>query len=205
MNFSRAVFMKWHKKLQNFLSGGEKPAEIYSGASAEMSVLPLLKLLGGVSETVVVTFPDAPAVDRAAEAFAALQELAGTDFTLLTVPECGRGKLLFPGGEARRARALNRILNEKNALVFGSVHSLLGPAPEPQESADSQLELRPGMVIRQSDLLERVVKLDYDDEVMVTVSGEFSRRGGIVDIFSPAHDEPCRIEFFDNEIESIRF
>ncbi len=204
MDFSRAVFMKWHKKLQFFLSDGSCREQIYSGATAESSALPLLQLVSAAEKTVVVSFPDAPAVDRAAEAFTALQKLAGTDFSLMTIPECGRGKLLFPGGEARRARALNRILNEKLDVVFGSVHSLLGPAPEPQESAESQLELRPGMVIPRSDLLARLVKLDYDDEAMVTVSGEFSRRGGIVDVFSPAYDEPCRIEFFGDEIESMR-
>ncbi len=197
--------MKWHKKLQFFLSGGKNPAEIYSGATVETASLLLLQLVSAGKTGVVAAFPDAPSVDRAAETFAALQQLAGTGFSLMTIPECGRGKLLFPGGEARRARALNRILNEKTDIVFGSVHSLLGPAPEPQESAESQLELRPGMSIRQSDLLARLVKLDYDDEAMVTVSGEFSRRGGIVDIFSPAHDEPCRIEFFGDEIESMRF
>ena len=61
------------------------------------------------------------------------------------------------------------------------------------------------MTIAPADLLERLVLMDYDDEALVTISGEFSRRGGIVDIFSPAHDEPCRIEFFGDEIDSMRF
>ncbi len=48
------------------------------------------------------------------------------------------------------------------------------------------------------------MRLDYDDEYEVSVAGEFARRGGIVDIFSPAHDAPCRIEFFGDEIDSMR-
>ena len=60
------------------------------------------------------------------------------------------------------------------------------------------------MTIAIPALLETLVTLDYDDEVTVTIPGEFSRRGGIVDIFSPAHDEPCRIEFFGDEIDSLR-
>lgn len=55
-----------------------------------------------------------------------------------------------------------------------------------------------------AELLEKLVRLDYDDEYEATVSGEFARRGGIIDIFSPAHDFPCRVEFFGDTIDSLR-
>ena len=197
--------MKWHKKFKNFIYSASAMPGVCSGALAETAALPLLQLAHRSAVPLAVTLPDAPAVDRAADALNALQEMLAADLKIVTLPECGRGKLLFPGGEARRARALNRILNEKCDIIIGSVHAFLGPAPEPEESADSQLELHPGMTIAPEELLAKLVKLDYDDEALVTVSGEFSRRGGIVDIFSPAHDEPCRIEFFGDEIESMRF
>ena len=196
--------MKWRKFLTDFLSGGEVPEKTFSGATPETAAPMLLKLAMTGAEPLAVTLPDAPAVDRAADGVSGLAAMLDLRVRVLIVPECGRGKLLFPGGEARRARALNRILNEKFDLVIGSVHALLGPAPEPEECAASQLELRPGMVISPAELLDRLVRLDYDDEAMVTISGEFSRRGGIVDVFSPAHDEPCRIEFLGDEIDSMR-
>ncbi|MBQ7793108.1 MAG: transcription-repair coupling factor, partial [Clostridia bacterium] len=40
---------------------------------------------------------------------------------------------------------------------------------------------------------------------MTEAEGQFSLRGGILDVFSPCYDEPVRIEFFDNEVDSIRF
>src|SRR5690606_8667587 len=58
------------------------------------------------------------------------------------------------------------------------------------------------------------LSIDFVNEVLfeyqfkrvdfVTEPGEFSVRGGIVDVFSFSHDEPYRIEFFGDEVESIR-
>ena len=64
--------------------------------------------------------------------------------------------------------------------------------------------LTPGLEISPSVLLEKLVSLDYDDEYEVTVSGEFAKRGGIIDLFSPAHDAPCRIEFFGDTVDTLR-
>lgn len=46
--------------------------------------------------------------------------------------------------------------------------------------------------------------LGYTREYKVEGIGQFSIRGGIIDVYSPSMDNPCRIEFFDDEIDSIR-
>jgi transcription-repair coupling factor (superfamily II helicase) len=53
-------------------------------------------------------------------------------------------------------------------------------------------------------LLERWLKLGYEPATIVIEPGTFSRRGGVVDIFPIASDRPARIEFFDDEIDSLR-
>ncbi len=53
-------------------------------------------------------------------------------------------------------------------------------------------------------LLERWVKLGYEPVSMVIEPGTFSRRGGILDIYPLASNTPVRIEFFDDEIDSLR-
>jgi transcription-repair coupling factor (superfamily II helicase) len=53
-------------------------------------------------------------------------------------------------------------------------------------------------------LLRRWVSLGYEPAPLVIEPGTFSRRGGIVDIFPIAADQPIRIEFFDDEIDSLR-
>ena len=195
----------WQKNLKKYLAAGENCGKSVISVVPEAIPLLLLRELEHADSTLAVTLPDAKTVEKVHLALEELMARCGITKKILLIPECGRGKLLFPGGEARRARALNRVLNEKFDLVMGSVHAMLGPAPQPDESKEAQMELRCGMTIPTAQLLETLVKLDYDDEITVTIPGEFSRRGGIVDIFSPAHDEPCRFEFFGDTIESMRF
>ncbi|MBE6392187.1 MAG: DEAD/DEAH box helicase [Lentisphaerae bacterium] len=196
----------WQKNLKNFLDIPDSYGKSCFSAAPEALPLLLLRQLKHSKRPLAVTFPDAKVMEKCItvlEEF--LKKSDDNSKRIISIPECGRGKLLFPGGEARRARALNRILNEKFDLICGSVHAMLGPAPSPEVSKLAELELHCGMKISIKDLLETLVKQDYDDEVTVSIPGEFSHRGGIVDIFSPAHDEPCRIEFFGDEIESMRF
>jgi len=53
-------------------------------------------------------------------------------------------------------------------------------------------------------IIERLIKMGYEREVMVENRGEVSVRGGILDIFPISSELPCRIEFFGDEVESIR-
>ena len=194
----------WQKILKKYLTepmaGGISRSGVDSGCAAFL----LLRAVATEKKPLVAVFPELNPAERAAAECEALAALAGIPLRLLSIPECGRGKLLFPGGEARRARALNAALSEPFDLYIGSVHALIAPAPKPAETSGSTLVLRPGMELPPAELLERLVKLDYDDEYEATVSGEFARRGGIIDLFSPAHDFPCRVEFFGDEIDSLR-
>ena len=54
------------------------------------------------------------------------------------------------------------------------------------------------------ELVTRLVKLGYDHATTVTRPGEFSRRGGILDVFPGTSENPVRIEFFGDEVETIR-
>ena len=51
---------------------------------------------------------------------------------------------------------------------------------------------------------EELVRLGYEKLGMVESPGEFSIRGGILDVFTPDSSRPYRIEFFDTEVDSIR-
>jgi transcription-repair coupling factor (superfamily II helicase) len=66
------------------------------------------------------------------------------------------------------------------------------------------LILRPGVRIQLDRLLEQCVRLGYTPASLVVEPGTFTRRGGLVDIFPIAADAPVRIDFFDDEIESLR-
>ena len=112
--------LKINQKLQNFLSGKDKTGKITVGFSLSWVVLPALKLLCESDMPLCITLPDARAADLFLEDFNAFSALLKIEKEVLLLPECGRGKLLFPGGEARRARALNRILNDPPPVIIGS-------------------------------------------------------------------------------------
>ncbi|WP_295809560.1 transcription-repair coupling factor [uncultured Victivallis sp.] len=199
---ARAV--NWRKILKNYLADSAAGAVSRGGVDPGSVALPLLRAASAGDSPLIAALPELNLVDRVVAEIEALTRELEIDLRMLVIPESGRGRLLFPGGESRRARALNSALNGQFDLVIGSIHALLAPAPPPEETRDAQLVLVPGMEIPIGDLVEKLVRLDYDDEYEVSVAGEFARRGGIVDIFSPAHDAPCRIEFFGDEIDSMR-
>lgn len=104
-----------------------------------------------------------------------------------------------------RAEVLNRINSRKKpAVIITYPDALFEKVVTRKELTKNTLK------INQSDTLS----LDFLNEVLfeyhfkrvdfVTEPGEFSVRGGILDVFSFSHDEPYRIEFFGDEVESIR-
>ncbi len=107
--------------------------------------------------------------------------------------------------EAPRAEAIAHALSPNPpSIVVGSVHALLSPVPDPDEFAGSEITLRTGDKLSPASIVNKLVSMGYDDEPEARVVGEFSRRGGILDIFSPDMTLPARIEFFGDEIDSIR-
>jgi transcription-repair coupling factor (superfamily II helicase) len=80
----------------------------------------------------------------------------------------------------------------------------LNPVPAAKEMRKRSFTIRCGDTLEVADLARKLTELDYDDELEVYVPGEFSRRGGILDVFSPSAKYPARIEFFGDEVESIR-
>jgi transcription-repair coupling factor (superfamily II helicase) len=65
------------------------------------------------------------------------------------------------------------------------------------------LEIRPGDEIKMDRLIAHLVMAGYRDSSQVEGMGQMSVRGGIVDFFSPGEEEPYRIEFFGDEIDTV--
>lgn len=64
--------------------------------------------------------------------------------------------------------------------------------------------LKPGQVLRPDELARNWVNLGYEPVNTVIAAGQFARRGGILDVWPPAEAQPVRIEFFGDEIETMR-
>ncbi|NLV73501.1 MAG: transcription-repair coupling factor [Chloroflexi bacterium] len=65
--------------------------------------------------------------------------------------------------------------------------------------------LEPGQRLMPRDLLEQLVRLGYEYAPVVESPGTFSHRGSIVDLYSPQHTQPLRIDFWGDEIDTLRW
>src|SRR5205085_5334679 len=93
---------------------------------------------------------------------------------------------------------------ERNAIVVCSARVLTQPVIPPQELSAALYDLKPGQEVDLTLMLEHLYNLGYEPVTEVEEPGQFSHRGGIIDLFPPTLQRPVRIEFFGDEIESLR-
>ncbi len=89
-------------------------------------------------------------------------------------------------------------------VVVTSFPALLQPVPSAEDRRDATRTIRVGDDLDHEEFLEWLVERGFSRVSGVTFAGEFSVRGGIVDIFPPDAVDPLRFEFFGDEVESIR-
>ncbi|NLY44469.1 MAG: transcription-repair coupling factor [Tissierella sp.] len=104
----------------------------------------------------------------------------------------------------QRLRVISKLLAGEKIIVIASLESLLDKIiiREVYERYTKKIEF--GEELNIEHLLECLVDAGYERVHMVEGVGQFSIRGGIIDIYSPNCPNPFRIELFDNEVDSIR-
>lgn len=105
----------------------------------------------------------------------------------------------------KRLETINNILNKENVIVIVNLMGYLRYLPLKETYLDSILDLKVGSIIAPNELVSKLVSIGYTRDTLVTKTGEFGVRGYVIDIFPLNEENPIRIEFFDDEIESIRY
>ncbi|MBN8705960.1 MAG: transcription-repair coupling factor [Bacteroidetes bacterium] len=99
-----------------------------------------------------------------------------------------------------------RILQDRDkAVVFLSAKSILTKVPPPANFNREKLHLRAGKSISFESLQHNLEHFGFTREDVVSRPGDFTIRGGIVDIFSFGSENPVRIEFWGDDIDSLRY
>jgi len=113
--------------------------------------------------------------------------------------------LSSPDNVASQMEVLQHIMAnpEQPYVVLVTARSLMQRVLSQDVLTDNTLELKSGDSYDTDQLAAKLARLGYSREALVTLRGEFSIRGDIVDIF-PASGSPVRIELFGDEIESVR-
>jgi len=150
---------------------------------------------------------DAEIADRVAEELTAWLGDAGAIVTLepRTSLAYERSELVRDESAARvAALAAWRQPDGPARILVASVQALFQHTIAPDAIPEAPVVLRPGLRLSQERVLRTLVELGYESVPEVGGRGEFARRGGIVDAFPAGQPLPVRIEWFGDEIDSLR-
>ncbi|MGH7313187.1 MAG: transcription-repair coupling factor [Candidatus Rokuibacteriota bacterium] len=169
-----------------------------TGAARPLAVAELLHATPRVALVLAASLPDARSWAQDLRFFGA----PAAEF-----PE--REPRLWRGGhqreaDAERALICRRLLSGEPLVVVATRAALAVPLPSPSAFGAATLRLSVGDSLDRELLLEALASAGYERVDTVVEVGQWSLRGGIVDTFAPTHPAPVRLEFFGDEIESIR-
>lgn len=102
---------------------------------------------------------------------------------------------------------LNEFRNNPSALlpvIVTTLPALMHPVPSPEQMQRDRRIIQVGKRTDLSELKAWLTSAGYRTTTSVKLPGEFTARGGILDVYPPDASEPRRIEWFDDEVESIR-
>jgi len=140
--------------------------------------------------------------------YSAINGVTAGDQNVLTVPalETDPYDGTSPHAEVleQRALALYRATRGEARILLTSLGALAERTISPELLKASSLALKVGEEMPPELIVDLLIAAGYVRQEPVGSVGEFSLRGGILDVFSPAHDTPHRIEFFGDAVESIR-
>ena len=113
---------------------------------------------------------------------------------------------ISPDLMAKRIEVLNDLAsNDKKQIIITNLMGYLRFLPSKSLWKSLTITIESNKIIKRNDLINLLDMIGYSKESLVTKTGEYANRGYILDIFPYGEESPIRIEFFDDEVESIRY
>ena len=110
---------------------------------------------------------------------------------------------MAPITRAKRISTLSSFLGSEELTLVASISTLLSPCPDPNHVTPlSNLAVGDDFLI--DEVIESIISYGYTREDFVSFPGQYSLRGSVLDIYLTSGNDPVRIEFFDNKIETLR-
>ncbi len=105
---------------------------------------------------------------------------------------------------AERIQALKLMAEEQSCTIITTFDGLMNPMPSPEKFIHAVLRVSAGDSLEIQTFVRHLAELGYEKNVQVQTSGEYSVRGGIIDVFPLTEESPFRIELWGDEVDSIR-
>ena len=189
--------------LPSLLESGGLPALI-SGLSAVHRANLAAALRQRLGLPLLVICPD----DTAAENFANdLRSMLGTEVNTLTMRDFVfyQTEAVSRQGEQKRIATLYRLAKGMGEITVASVSGLIERTMPPETLLSAALVIENGGSCPPEEVEKALLRCGYQPTEQVEGPGQFARRGGILDFFSPGEREPVRIEFWGDDIDSMGF
>lgn len=106
--------------------------------------------------------------------------------------------------EKERIRCLRRLVEGRPTTVVTTFAALMTPQVPLSAWKSNVLQLEKRQTYSLEELSRKLVRMGYEKNFQVDAPGQFAVRGDIVDVFDLTEENPYRIEFFDEEVDSIR-
>ena len=197
----------------NHIPGFERILERFKDSSKPISVSGLI----GSSRTLLAAWlfeitgksvfflsPDQESSERAFDDFCAFLEKE--EVSLFPSWEIQPYEIRAPHAEniGDRLRSLFELSSNRSRIICASGIALMEPTASREYLGDLAFDLSIGSTIDPGFLAGRLVKMGFTRRPMVEQLGDFAVRGGLIDIFPATGSEPVRVEFFGDQVESIR-
>lgn len=130
------------------------------------------------------------------------------DGKIYVMPEQDDAFIRFDAGSREklfdRMKALKALSEKEDCIVIAPVSAALKRVAPHNLLSESSIRIVCGEIFDMSKVKEHLSLMGYERVSMLDGRGQYSVRGDIIDIFAPEADNPYRIEFFDDEVDSIR-
>lgn len=205
------------KGIHDFLQSKEDIESIINGISSGLNEQLVAGLSGSARSLLVSVLNESVnrpillvthQLAQAQQLYDDLVELAGEkDVHLYPVNELIASEIAIASPElkSQRIESLTAWSQKKKGILIAPVAAMKRILPPTNYWGQYQLNFRYGEEIQLENYLASLVDMGYERTEMVSAPGEFSRRGGIIDIYPVTETHPVRIELFGEEIDSIRF
>lgn len=110
-----------------------------------------------------------------------------------------------PELKVEKLNILKESLNNNKKIIITDINGYLKKLPSINDFKNNIIKLKIGTDIKLKNIVDNLYEIGYEKETLVTKPGEFGLRGFILDIFPLNEENPIRIEFFGDTIESIRY
>ncbi len=112
---------------------------------------------------------------------------------------------ISPEFKSERIHTLNQLSRDNNYIVVTNLMGILRYLPTVDVWKSHIIHLKKGMLVERDRLIQQLYEMGYERETIVSETGKLGVRGYVLDIFPIDFDSPIRIEFWGDEIDSIKY